>query len=70
VPQYGNSVHLGQVEIENNHVVVDLDCGGASPFPIRKNIHAVVFAFQALPHESGQSFIIFRDKNAHKVNLP
>jgi hypothetical protein len=33
-------------------------------------VYVVVFAFQALPHESGQGFIIFGDKNSHKVNRP
>jgi ABC-type amino acid transport system permease subunit len=39
-------------------------------FAVRGHIHLVMFAFQALLQESGQSFIIFGNKNSHNVNCP
>ncbi len=68
--QYANAVQLRQVEIEDDYVILRLSRGGSSLFAVRENIDRVVFAFQTLANESGQRFIIFRNKNSHNVNRP
>jgi hypothetical protein len=70
VAQDADSVQLRQVQVENYDVVFQLSCRGPSLFAIRQNVHSVVLAFETLANESGQCFIIFRNKNSHNVNRP
>ena len=70
VAQHAHAVELGQVQVEDDDVVLELGCRGPGLFAIRENIHRVMFAFETLANEFGQRFIIFCDKNSHNLNRP
>jgi hypothetical protein len=66
MPQDGYPIQLGQVQIEDDQVIVELAAHRPCLFAIFDHIHRVVFPNQALAYKSGQSRIIFRNQNAHK----
>lgn len=68
--QDAHSVEFRQVQIQNDNVILELRGRDSSLFTIWQNIHRVVFAFETLTNKSRQCFIIFCNKNSHKVNLP
>jgi len=70
MPQHTHAIHFWEIQVEDYQVVLRLAGGKPCLLPILKNIHAVLLRFKALPDKFAQRFIVFRDKNSHKVNRP
>jgi hypothetical protein len=64
-----HTVQPRQIEVENHQIEVQFSRHGPRLFPVRRNIHRVVFGFQTFPYETGKRRIVFRDKNSHKMAL-
>ena len=70
MPQCADPVQLGQVQVENDHVIVRFGGGRSRQFAVGENVHRIVFALKALANEFGQRFIIFRYKDSHRCKTP
>jgi hypothetical protein len=68
--QDADTIQLRQVQVKDDYVVLELGCCRSSLFAIWHNIHRVMLAFETLANESRQGFIVFCNKNSHKVNRP
>ena len=68
--QRAHSILLRRVQVENYNVIFELRGRRPSLLAIRKNVHCVVLAFEALANRPGKHFIIFRNKNSHNLSRP
>jgi hypothetical protein len=66
MPQHAHAIEPGQIQIQNDQVIIRLAAHGARLLAILRHLHRVVLALQALAHKAGQRRVIFRNQNSHK----